>query len=64
MSKDIQFGKDQIENYQNGDIDRPYKSKEKYKFKRINQFPEHVKAAFYAITYYGYTIFPEDVIKQ
>lgn len=31
MSKDIQLGKDQIENYQNGDIDRPYNdiSKEK-----------------------------------
>lgn len=33
MSKDIQLGKDQIENYQNGDVDRPYKSKEKEDYK-------------------------------
>lgn len=33
----------------------------KYKFKRLEQFPEHVRGGCYAITDDGHTVFPEDV---
>lgn len=39
-------------------------SKDKYKFKRVSEFPEHVKGACYAITDHGHTMFPEDVTRK
>jgi len=36
----------------------------KYKIKRIDDFPEHVKGACYAILDNGHTMLPEDVIRR
>jgi hypothetical protein len=38
--------------------------KKKYKIKRLKDFPEHCKESCYAITEYGHTLFPSDVVKK
>ena len=36
----------------------------KYKFKKINQLPEHIQGNCYVITVDGHTMFPDDVAKR
>lgn len=36
----------------------------RYKFQKVDEFPDHVKSVCYAIKEHGHTMFPDDVVRR